>query len=429
MYRSPNFRSTWLVYSTFQLIGQFSPRFDVFSGSSPYRACYHAGNCHHRDVSIQFCNFLPAAIREQLPVLRRLKANIRISVATTVTTCPVTNTITSGSTTSLQTTTTISTIEITSTSTVCTKCLAPSPPPASGSPSSPAIPSSAPAPPASSLPAPCPNVLPSCMKTWITITTCKDTSDSNCYCQDAQFTKTVQECVSAWAASDLDIQGALSNLAGICAPHVYKNPGIITNVPKTITLVPTPATPVTTSPPAVGTSGVLVTPPASQVLATAGILGNSPVGATSPPAGAPHPVTVLSLSTTVTSSCPVTQITDGQVQAPMSSICSSVINTQVTVPQVGFTTAPGASGSSSPNVGLAAGSPAPVPATPTPTPGPNGNSPIGVTTFGTIVGSASAPVGSTKPGSSPIPFVGGASSNKATIFGIVAALVGTLFLA
>ncbi|KAI4190157.1 MAG: hypothetical protein L6R41_000965 [Letrouitia leprolyta] len=378
-------------------------------------------------------------------------------IYTTFTTCPVTSTIVSGTSTSVQIVTTISTITSTSTSTVCTQCVPPPPPetstpapppPVSGTsiPSSPAPTpisstgnspvgqTSVAAPPAPSPSAPCPTVLPNCMKTWITLTTCKDNSDSNCYCQDADFTQTVQECVSAWAASDNDVQGALSYLAGICAPHVAQNPGIITNVPKTITLVPTPPAPApTTSAPALppaspapsGNAPIGSSPPPI----VAGAPGNSPVGATSPPAGgAAAPVTVLSLSQTVTYACPVSQLADGQPQAPASSSCTSLLNTQVTVPQVGFTTGPPAPGASSSNVGLAAGSPAPVPASPTP--GPGGNSPVGATTFGTVVGSASA-IGSTKPPGSTgaIPFTGAASSTKVTGFGIFALTVGMLLLA
>ncbi|KAL8902702.1 MAG: hypothetical protein Q9207_004454 [Kuettlingeria erythrocarpa] len=461
-------------------------------------------------------------------------------VYVTTTTCPVTTTKIEGTTTSVETISTVSTITSTSVSTICTQCIPPAPPatgtpppletgtpspppPASGIPSSsppvitpvpstdnspvgessvPIIPPSSPATLVASPPAPCPTVLPKCMKTWITLTTCKDNSDSNCYCQNADFTQSVQDCVSAWASSGTDVQGALSYLAGICAPHVSQNPGIITHVPKTITLVPTPATPAQTSGPAaappassapetlipgvtsapavpagspeatpgalgsspVGASPAVPAVPAGSPEATPGALGSSPVG-TSPavPAGsapatpgspgsspvggtyvpgapgsspvtaaapppAAQPVTTLSLSQTVTYACPVSQLADGQPQAPAS--CSSLLSTQVVVPQVGFTTVPSAPGeTSSPSVGLAAGSPAPVPATPTA--GPGANSPVGATTFGTVVGSASA-VGSVRPPGSTgaIPFTGAASGVKATTgFGVLAGVVGMLLLA
>ncbi|KAI4166785.1 MAG: hypothetical protein LQ346_009090, partial [Caloplaca aetnensis] len=188
--------------------------------------------------------------------------------------------------------------------------------------------------------------------------------------------------------------------------------------------------------------GALPAIPAGSPPATSGAPGNSPVGATSMP-GAPgsspvttavpappaaQPVTTLSLSQTVTYACPVSQLADGQPQVPTS--CSSLLSTQVVVPQVGFTTAPSAPGeTSSPNVGLAAGSPVPVPATPTA--GPGANSPVGATTLGTVVGSASA-VGSVRPPGSTgaIPFTGAASGVKATTgFGVLAGVVGMLLLA
>ncbi|KAL8732851.1 MAG: hypothetical protein Q9166_002452 [cf. Caloplaca sp. 2 TL-2023] len=301
---------------------------------------------------------------------------------------------------------------------------------------------------------------------YTTITTCPVTSTIT----SGDTTLTVQECVSAWAANNNDVQGALSYLAGICAPHVTQNPGIITNVPKTITLVPTPASPAQTS-----TSGTLAPPsassapitsiagppgnspisesfesapanppvgstiPASSALVTpiAGSLGNVPIGESSvsvpanPPVGSTRlppaqPVTTLRLSQPVTYPCPVSQLPDGQPQAPASSSCTSLLVTQVVVPQVGFTTAPAAPGVTNPSVGLAAGSPAQVLATTTA--GSIGSSPIGATTFGTVVGSASA-VGSTIPQGAPIPFTGSASNTKTTGFGILAGLIGMLLLA
>ncbi|KAI4111181.1 MAG: hypothetical protein LQ345_006852, partial [Seirophora villosa] len=120
-------------------------------------------------------------------------------------------------------------------------------------------------------------------------------------------------------------------------------------------------------------------------------------------------------------------IADGQLQAPAASSCSSLLVTSAVVPQVGFTTGPAAPGATGSNVGLAAGSPAPVSASPTGVTGPGANSRVGATTFGTIVGSAS---GFPPPGSTgSVPFTGAASNTKATGFGILAGVVGLLFLA
>ncbi|KAL8779597.1 MAG: hypothetical protein Q9213_006859 [Squamulea squamosa] len=381
-------------------------------------------------------------------------------IHTFLTTCPITSTITSGGTTSFLTITTVSTITSTSTSTICTQCVPPAetivPPPAVTTPipsstgNSPtvetSVPNTPPSSPVPARPAPYPSVLPNCMKTWIEVTSCKDITDSSCYCLDAGFTKTIQDCVSAWAANNYDVQSALSNLAGICAKHVSQNPGIITNVPKTIILVPTPvsqppsgASSAPTSPPTLPP----VSPPVSSAPITSipslpssppvgessvpSTVANSPVGGTIPPPAA-NPVTTLSLSQPVPYACPVSQLPDGQPQAPASS-CTSLLVTQVVVPQVGFETAPAAPGVTSPSVDLVAGSPASVIATATSGPvGNNENSPVGATTFGTVVGSVSA-IGSTFSQGGTVPFTGSASSIKVSGLGLLAGVIGMLFLA
>lgn len=238
----------------------------------------------------------------------------------------------------------------------------------------------------------------------------------------------------------------MSYLAGICAPQVTQNPGIITNVPKTVTLVPTPLAPVSTSvsaPPASSSASVVPNPEGSPqpssilgnspIGATEGIpqpssiLDNSPVGATPPPAVA-QPETTLILSQSVTYACPASQIADGQVQAPAASSCTSLLVTSAIVPQVGFTTGPAAPGATGSDVGLAAGTPAAVPASPTgANPGPGAISPVGATTFGTIVGSGTGFLPPSPTGS--VPFTGAASNTKATGFGILAGVIGLLFLA
>ena len=196
-------------------------------------------------------------------------------------------------------------------------------------------------------PVPAPSVLPSCLQTWIKLSGCKDNSDANCFCNDKDFTKNVQECISAWSNDKGKESQAFSYLAGICAPHVNNNPGIITGIPSTITLQPIPAPTVSNSP---------------QSAAAA------PGGQT--PAPSNNPSTVLSLSTTVTVQCPAAYTTlSGSAAvsaASMQSGCTTttVLNTQVTVPQVAFATpTPG-------KVGLVAGTPAAAPAQPT-----NANSP------------------------------------------------------
>jgi hypothetical protein len=116
--------------------------------------------------------------------------------------------------------------------------------------------------------------------------------------------------VQSWGASQSEVQAALSYFTGICAPYVPQNPGIVTGIPTTITLVPT-----------ITPTGVdAVTAPSGGATATA-------TGAVTP---APE-----------ASSAPCTTITYSSYT--------------VTVPQVAFTTATGGSNTT---VGLIPG-PAP----------------------------------------------------------------------
>ncbi|KAI0112917.1 hypothetical protein F4814DRAFT_419931 [Daldinia grandis] len=97
---------------------------------------------------------------------------------------------------------------------------------------------------------PCPNVVPSCLNTWMFSVGCKDNTDSACYCPDASFVKNIFTCLYAHGESDEVISEAISYFQGICAPFVPSNPGIATGA-DTITVILT-ATP--TAPPAAVTT-------------------------------------------------------------------------------------------------------------------------------------------------------------------------------
>ncbi|KAF2803798.1 uncharacterized protein BDZ99DRAFT_452913 [Mytilinidion resinicola] len=231
----------------------------------------------------------------------------------------------------------------------------------------------------------CPGVLPKCMNTWITTKSqCKDNTDFSCYCKNADFTKSVIECVSAWGADSSEVQAALSYLVGICAPFVPQNPGLITNCPSTVTLGPTPAeTPAYTAPAAPATTLVVITSFSSAVIPGASTL--APVAST--PAGytAPGGTTIVGSSITST----------------------TVTQTVVTVPQVAFTTntnsIPGAT-ATQPAVNLAPGTPAAVYATAT-------------SSFGTIV--QPYPTGNGTITSPSVPqFTGAASALSASHFAV-----------
>jgi hypothetical protein len=82
--------------------------------------------------------------------------------------------------------------------------------------------------------------VPQCINTWLSLVPkCTSNSDAKCFCPDKNFTDKVISCVQAWGASKEEIQNALSYFTGICAAWVPTNPGIVTAIPSTITLVPT----------------------------------------------------------------------------------------------------------------------------------------------------------------------------------------------
>lgn len=94
----------------------------------------------------------------------------------------------------------------------------------------------------------CPEVLPRCLKTWMFVTSCKNNSDHNCFCTSEKLINNVMSCLTAWGASESDIEASTSYLIGLCAAHILKNPAIITGCPSGVTPKPTgPATTITFS--------------------------------------------------------------------------------------------------------------------------------------------------------------------------------------
>jgi hypothetical protein len=85
--------------------------------------------------------------------------------------------------------------------------------------------------------APCPDVVPKCLNTWLDIPKCTSNSDAACFCPSSEFTDKVSSCIRAWSSNKKEQDSALSYFAGICAPYVPNNPSIIT-------IVPTPTPPV-----------------------------------------------------------------------------------------------------------------------------------------------------------------------------------------
>jgi hypothetical protein len=94
---------------------------------------------------------------------------------------------------------------------------------------SPAIPST------SVVPAPCPELVPKCLNTWLSIPKCDSNSDAACFCPSSEFTEKVTTCIHSWGRSEKEVDSALSYFAGICAPYVPQNPEIIDIVPPSST--------------------------------------------------------------------------------------------------------------------------------------------------------------------------------------------------
>lgn len=75
---------------------------------------------------------------------------------------------------------------------------------------------------------PCPEVVPSCLNTWMFTVGCKDNTDSACFCTDATFVKNVFTCMYAHGESDDVIAEAVTFFQGICAPQAPYNPAVVT---------------------------------------------------------------------------------------------------------------------------------------------------------------------------------------------------------
>ncbi|KAK3991216.1 hypothetical protein QBC44DRAFT_263292 [Cladorrhinum sp. PSN332] len=75
---------------------------------------------------------------------------------------------------------------------------------------------------------PCPSVVPSCLNTFLFSVGCQDNTDTECYCPDAIFVKSVYDCLYAHGESDQIISEAVIFFQGICAPWVDKNPAVVT---------------------------------------------------------------------------------------------------------------------------------------------------------------------------------------------------------
>ncbi|KAF4968301.1 hypothetical protein FSARC_4246 [Fusarium sarcochroum] len=220
-----------------------------------------------------------------------------------------------------------------------------------------------------------PDVVPSCLNTFLDyVEDCEDNTDAACYCPSKDFVDNVFQCLYAHAENDDTVAQAVSFFQGICAPYVEKNPGIATGADSV-------------------TEHITVT--GTTVLTSA------------------HYTTVV-VATTVTEPC----VTDGTTIEGSSTV--KTIETEIVVPEVGFTSGPGGNGPVP-----AQTAPANVPAAGTQAPeapaAPGAEAPGAGETLITgkpVVGTGGVPVPTSAPGN--VPVTAGAARNG---MGIAAAIL------
>ncbi|CAI7599264.1 unnamed protein product [Penicillium palitans] len=130
--------------------------------------------------------------------------------------------------------------------------------------------------------APCPNVVPKCLNTWLTIPKCDSNSDAACFCPSTEFTDKVSGCIRAWSSSKKEEDSALAFFAGICAPFVPENPAIVDIATTCTSSKPVPKT----------TAGPKVTPSTRTVVVTVGVPTPTPKAPCTTISWASHTATV-----------------------------------------------------------------------------------------------------------------------------------------
>jgi hypothetical protein len=144
-----------------------------------------------------------------------------------------------------------------------------------------------------------PDVVPSCLNTFLDfVQDCKDNTDAACYCPSKDFVDNVFQCLYAHAENDDTVAQAVSFFQGICAPYVEKNPGIATGADSVTEHITVTGTTIITS---------------------------------------AHYTTVV-VATTITEA----YVTGGSTVEGSSTV--KTIETEIVVPEVGFTSGPAGNG-------------------------------------------------------------------------------------
>ncbi|WZH48779.1 Circumsporozoite protein [Fusarium acuminatum] len=214
-----------------------------------------------------------------------------------------------------------------------------------------------------------PEVVPSCLNTFLEyMEDCEDNTDAACYCPSKDFVDNVFQCLYAHAKDDDTIAEAVSFFQGICAPYVNKNPGIATGADSVTEHITVTGTTIITS---------------------------------------AHYTTVV-VATTITEA----YVTGGSTVEGSSTV--KTIETEIVVPEVGFTSGPAGNGP------IPAQTPATAPAVGTEAPAAPGYAPPAGETLITgkpVVGTGGVPVPTATPG---VPVTAGAARNG---MGIAAAIL------
>jgi len=168
-------------------------------------------------------------------------------------------------------------------------------------------------------------------------TSCKDNTDSSCYCKDEKLVLSVYQCLSAWGQDDSEIQAAITYLVGVCAPFIPSNPGIITNCPSSIQIKPT----------STSNSVPTVAPTTVTTVVVEQTVTTCPVGATVTSGDSTTVLQTPSVSTAYVTRTIMTCDKCNEIPGPQTAttlaqpyvtIAIPGLSTTAIVPQVGFAT-------------------------------------------------------------------------------------------
>jgi hypothetical protein len=174
-----------------------------------------------------------------------------------------------------------------------------------------------------------PDVVPSCLNTYLHNIECANNADADCYCKNGNFISDVYKCIDAYGGSDDNVSKAISYLIGICAKAVSGNPAIITAVPTSINITPSTtassavdaATAPTTSSVAAPTTSSIAAPITSSVATNSIVYVTDVVMSTVTTCPVGHVISTAGVVTTLTAASVIPTVFTTQ-----STITASIIS-------------------------------------------------------------------------------------------------------